>query len=207
MLVKKTLEEYFCEAASSAEIPGGGSVSGVIGALGSCMASMAANFTLGKKKYAEIEKEVSQILAVLESQREILKANIDKDAEAFLKFNDVYAMPNSSDEEKAARTASMQACLLGAMQPPLDIMIGANECLKVLPQLAEIGNKNLITDTGVAALGLRAAIEAARLNVLINLKWLKDEKQKEMTKEKVEAILSESKQNSTATLKLVEEAL
>lgn len=175
MFVKKTLEEYFQEAASGVEVPGGGSVSAVAATLGSCMASMAANFTAGKKKYAGVEAEIQEILRKLEQERAILQSCIDEDAQAFLKFNEVYAMPKDTDEQKAAREAKMQQTLHGALQPPMKILTSSLACMELLPKLAEIGNQNLISDTGVAALMLRAGIYGARLNAAINLKYIKDD--------------------------------
>ena len=46
---------------------------------------------------------------------------------------------------------------------------------RILPEVAGSGNKNLISDAGVAALLCSAAFEAAALNVAINLKALAGE--------------------------------
>ncbi len=175
MLSEKTLKDYAEAAASGSETPGGGSVSAYCGVLGSCMASMAANFTLGKKKYAEVEGEIREILEALAPLRERMLAAVDADAEAFEKIGAVYAMPKGTEEEKAARTEAMQAALKGGMDVPLGVMRAAVDALEMLPRLARIGNTNLITDTGVAAIVLAAAVEAAHLNVAINLKFIKDE--------------------------------
>ena len=67
--VRRPMQEYLDEAASNAPTPGGGSVSALAGALGTTMASMAANFTVGKKKYAEVEEEVKTLLAKLDAAR------------------------------------------------------------------------------------------------------------------------------------------
>lgn len=174
MLIELPVEEYLEQAASGKEVPGGGSVSALVGALGSSMASMAANFTVGKKKYAEVEQEVKGILEQLEELMGNLKGYVDKDAEAFLGFNDVYAMPKETDEEKTARDEAMQKTLCNALQPPFLTMKAAAEALSLLPCLSEICNKNLISDVGVAAVMLRAAIEGAHLNVRVNLRYIKD---------------------------------
>lgn len=207
MLVNKTLEEYFAEAAAGAEVPGGGSVSAVAATLGTCMASMAANFTAGKKKYAEVEEEIQAILHKLAANRIVLQGCIDEDAEAFLKFNDVYALPKGTDDEKAARDEKMQQTLRGALQPPLKIMQAAVASMELLPQLAAIGNRNLISDTGVAAIMLRAGIYGARLNVMVNLKFIKDNKFSAEISTKVSEILRHADNLARLTLLAVEKEL
>ena len=207
MLVEKSLQDYLAVAASGAEVPGGGSVSAVVAALGAAMGEMVGNFTVGKKKYVAVEAEVQEILEALEKIRVELLACVDRDAQAFLKFNDVYALPQDTPEEKAARTSAMQECLLGALQPPLTIMQQALQALRLIPQLAEKGNKNLITDAGVAAVALQAGIRAARYNVLINLKWLQDKDEVETRKGEVSAILAEAAEIAVQVEARVEEAL
>ncbi len=207
MFVHKTLEEYFQEAAAGVEVPGGGSVSAVAATLGSCMASMAANFTTGRKKYAGVEAEIQTILQKLAAERAVLQRCIDEDAQAFLKFNEVYAMPKDTEEEKAAREARMQETLRGALQPPLKILSSALACMELLPKLAEIGNQNLISDTGVAALMLRAGIYGARLNAAVNLKYIKDGKFCSEMTARVSEILKRTDELARLTLFLVEKAL
>ncbi len=207
MFVEKTLEEYVAAAASGAEVPGGGSVSGVIAALGTAMGEMVGNFTAGKKKYADFTEELQEILTALSAVRQKLLVCVDRDAEAFLKFNEVYAMPKTTEDEKAARTAAMQNCLLGAMQPPLEIMRLSLEAIRLVPELAQKGNQNLITDAGVAAIGLYGAIRAARYNVLINLKWLKDEAEVEARTNEVRQIIEDASCIAASVEDIVENAL
>ena len=207
MFIEKSLQEYLSVAASGEEVPGGGSVSAVVSALGVSMGEMVANFTKGKKKYAEFEEEISLMLVELSGIRNVLLACVDRDAEAFLKFNDVYAMPKDTEQDKAERTKAMQDCLLGAMQPPMDVMRLSLRAIKLLPALVEKGNQNLITDVGVAAIGLFAGMKAARYNVLINLKWMKDKQEVQARKVEVVQLLSDATAIVSKIEASVEEAL
>ncbi len=207
MFAEKTIRDYLEVAASGQEVPGGGSVSGVIAALGAAMGEMVGNFTRGRKKYAEFEGEVVAILGELARIRGELLGCVDRDVEAFLKFNDVYAMPRETEQEKQERTAAMQLCLQGAMQPPMDIMRLSLEALRLIPPLAQKGNSNLITDAGVAVQGLFAGMKAARYNVMINLKWMQDETVVQQRKEEVRNILSEAGGIAGRVEALVEAAL
>lgn len=172
---EQSLENYVKQAASDASTPGGGSVSGLGAALGNAMAAMTANYTVGKKKFAAVEDEVQGMLATLAPLRERLMQCMEEDAVAFAAVNDAYGLPRDSKTDKAERTKTIQACLKRAMEVPLEIMQLATDSLQLLPRLAIIGNPNLVSDTGVAAIFLEAAVRAAHVNVLINIKFLSDE--------------------------------
>lgn len=169
-----SLRGYLEEAASDNPTPGGGSISGVVGALASSMSEMAANFTTGKDKYADVEEDVRECLEELSAAREELLYLVDDDAEAYGKVGEAYGMASETDEEKKERNGAIQAALKGAMHVPLNIM---RECVRVAEmsaRLVDIANRNLLTDVGVSAILAESACAAARLNVEVNLKFIKD---------------------------------
>jgi formiminotetrahydrofolate cyclodeaminase len=171
------------------------------------MASMAANFTVGKAKYADVEVEIRAILEKLETYRNELLKCVDDDAAAFSGIGDAYKMPKSTDGEKAARSASIQQALAAAMDVPLRAMRAAVGALGELPRLAEISNKNLISDTGVAAIMLEAATRSAYLNVLINVNSLKNETAVASAKNETAELLKRAAEFSGQTTELVMEGI
>lgn len=189
--VRRPMQEYLDEAASNAPTPGGGSVSALAGALGTTMASMAANFTVGKKKYAEVEEEVKTLLAKLDAARAELLGVTQSDTEAYAGVGAAYGMPKATDEEKAARREGIQVALGAAMQPPLGAMRSCTAALRATRRLLDIANRNLITDVGVAALLLDGAARGAYLNVAVNLNGLKDEALVSKTEDECARLLEE----------------
>ena len=103
-----------------------------------------------------------------------LLALVDEDTAAFNKIMDVFAMPKSTDEEKAARAAAMEAATLYATQVPLRTMKAALRAMPVVRTMAEKGNPASASDAGVGALAARAAVRGADMNVRINAAGLKD---------------------------------
>jgi formiminotetrahydrofolate cyclodeaminase len=163
----------FLEAlASDSPTPGGGSVAALAGALGAALASMVANLTIGKKKYVDVEDDMKAVLQKTESLRLELAQLIEEDAAAFDKVMKAMKLPKETDEEKAARKAVMQASLIDAATVPLAVMEKCVDVIHLSKGVAEKGNKNAVSDAGVAALMGRAGAHAARLNVLINLGWI-----------------------------------
>ena len=174
-LAEMQVTEFVNLMASDAPAPGGGSAAALEGALGAALTAMVCALTVGKKKYADVQE-----LAV-ESQKkaEDLKARfvdvIDRDTEAFNAVSAVFAMPKDTDEQKAARKAAMQEALKGCTKTPFEMMQLACETLELTRSLVGRLNASAASDLGCSALSLRAAIQGAWLNVLINISGIADE--------------------------------
>ena len=174
-LAEMQVTEFVNLMASDAPAPGGGSAAALEGALGAALTAMVCALTVGKKKYADVQE-----LAV-ESQKkaEELKARfvdvMDRDTEAFNAVSAVFAMPKETDVEKAARKAAMQEALKGCTKTPFEMMQLACETLELTRSLVGRLNASAASDLGCSALSLRAAIQGAWLNVLINISGIADE--------------------------------
>ena len=174
-LAEMQVTEFVHLMASDAPAPGGGSAAALEGALGAALTAMVCALTVGKKKYADVQE-----LAV-ESQKkaEDLKARfvdvMDRDTEAFNAVSAVFAMPKDTDEQKAARKAAMQEALKGCTKTPFEMMQLACETLELTRSLVGRLNASAASDLGCSALSLRAAIQGAWLNVLINISGIADE--------------------------------
>lgn len=174
-LADMQVTEFVNLMASDAPAPGGGSAAALEGAVGAALTAMVCALTVGKKKYADVQE-----LAV-ESQKkaEELKARfvdvMDRDTEAFNAVSAVFAMPKDTDEQKAARKAAMQEALKGCTKTPFEMMQLACETLELTRSLVGRLNASAASDLGCSALSLRAAIQGAWLNVLINISGINDE--------------------------------
>jgi len=200
MYSEETLSRYLDRAASGKPIPGGGSVAAVVGALGASMASMACNFTVGRDKFREVEEEVSAVLEAAEQAREMLLELAGRDSEAYSEVAAAYKLPRSSLAEKSVRKQAIQKAAVAAMDAPLETMRWCAGLLMRLPKLAEKGNPNLISDVGVSAILLAAALRSARLNVEINLRELKDEALVEGVRQEIKRLAEASAASMQETL-------
>lgn len=186
----------FCDVlASDAPAPGGGSTAALEGALGAALTAMVCGLTtVGKsrEKYAEYQE------FVLASQKKALdlKARfvdvMDRDTEAFNVVSAAFGMPKATDEEKAARSAAIQKGLEGCTRTPFEMMELAAETLELTAELLGKTNDSAASDLGVSALSMRAAIQGAWLNVLINIGSLKNKELAEDYRKKGEALLAKS---------------
>lgn len=171
----KSLEEFLFELSQPTPTPGGGSCAALSGAIGSALLSMVTSLTLAKPESEEITKELTPIKDKLSLIQKRFYELISLDAEAFNNVMKVYKLPKTTDEEKAKRTLAIQQALKDACAVPEQVFDLAVETINLIRPIAEKGNKNAISDVGVAISNLRTALDGAKLNILINLKSIKDE--------------------------------
>jgi formiminotetrahydrofolate cyclodeaminase len=174
-LTDKPVSRFLDELASSAPAPGGGSVAALSGAMGAALVSMVCNLTVGKKKYADVEQDIKVILEESEGLRHRLVELLQADVKAYTAVSQAMKMPRVTDEEKAIRAEVMQKALKHATEVPLQVAEACVEVMALCQPAAEKGNKNAVSDAGVAVLMAEAGLRSAALNVLINLGWIKDQ--------------------------------
>lgn len=189
-LVDMTVSEFVDLMASDAPAPGGGSASALNGALGAGLAAMVCALTIGKKKYAECEADARAAQENALALKDRFVDIIDRDTEAFNAVSAVFAMPKSTDAEKAARKEAMQSALKGCTISPFTMMELACEALELVRSLVGKTNASAASDLGCAALNLRSAIQGAWLNVCINIGGIADEEFARTYREKGEALLA-----------------
>jgi formiminotetrahydrofolate cyclodeaminase len=169
-----TIADFLDVLAAKQSTPGGGGAAALTGSQAAALLCMVANFTVGAKKYAEVQEEMKEYLAAAEALRLRLLALADEDVVAFQGVTACYAMPKESDTEKAARTEALQAALKEAARVPFNTAESALAVMKLAKPVAEKGNSNVVSDAAVALYLADAALHAAIVNVNINLKFIKD---------------------------------
>jgi formiminotetrahydrofolate cyclodeaminase len=168
------IEPFLVTLASQSATPGGGSAAAIIGAMGAALVSMVCNLTIGKKKYAEVEAEMKDVLGQAEALRQRLTGMIQDDVKAFDAVMGAYGMPKETDADKAAREKAIQAALKQATDVPLACARAAREVIDLAAIASDKGNLNVISDAGVAVLAAYAALRSAALNVLTNARMITD---------------------------------
>ncbi|MGL4403388.1 MAG: cyclodeaminase/cyclohydrolase family protein [Fusobacteriaceae bacterium] len=178
-LIELTINEFLSEVDSPSPAPGGGSVSALASALGVSLIRMVGHLSFGKKKFEGLDEgikmEFKRRFDELQGIEEELKNLIDKDTESFKLFMAAMKMPKETDEEKKIRSVAMQDATKNAIETPLRIAQLSSDVLHLLDYFVTYGNKNAISDVGVATTLLYSGLEGAVMNVRINLPSLSDE--------------------------------
>lgn len=156
--------------ASKSPAPGGGGASALAGALGAALATMVGNYTVGKKKYADVEEDVKALMARAEDLRARLLAQVDADAAAFEPLSRAYAIP----KDAPGREETMEKCLRDAAAVPMEILRLCCEALELHRELLDKGSVMVLSDVGTGAALCESALRGAALNVKVNTKLMAD---------------------------------
>ncbi len=166
---------FLDDLARATPTPGGGSASAFGGAAAAALVAMVARLTVGKKKYADVEPRMWQIIEQADALRQALTAAIEEDAAAFDAYLAASKLPKDTPEQQSAREQAVQAATQGAIRVPLGVASKAVEVLRLALEVARTGNLNAISDAGSAAALARASLTGAGLNVRINCLNLADD--------------------------------
>ena len=104
---------------SKAPVPGGGGASALVGAVGTALGNMVGALTVGKKKYADVEEEMKELMAKATTLQGELLHLIERDAEVFEPLSKAYGMPRETEEEKAEKARVMEIVLKDACSVPM----------------------------------------------------------------------------------------
>jgi methenyltetrahydrofolate cyclohydrolase len=206
-LVKQNVKMFLDEVASSSPAPGGGSVAALAGALGAALTSMVCNLTRAKQGYESVQAEIAEVLEKSEGLRKDLTDLIDKDTDAFNEVMIALKMPKETEDQKEQRKNAMQAAFKGAAEVPLETARKCVQILDVAHIVAIKGNKNSISDAAVSALMAQTGVQAAMLNVRINLSSIKDADYVAQVTSELHELLQNAMQKSTEILNIVEKNL
>lgn len=169
-----TVQEFTARLSGKDPVPGGGGASAIAAALGAALGSMTASLALGKKKYADHQEELQELVAEFQEVSSQLLACADQDADSFLPLLAAYKLPHATPQEQLEKEKALDAALLKANEAPLAIMHLSLKALQLISEAAEKGSRMAVSDAGAGAKLAGAALEAASLNVYINAKAMKD---------------------------------
>ena len=184
--------EFADKTASADPVPGGGGAAAYAGALGMGLVNMVSRLTVGKKKYAEVEAEVTALLAEGEEIRAALLAAVQADADAFAPLAAAYALPNTTDEEKAAKAVKLSELSREAAELPLQAMVQAVDGLRIARRIAECGSRLVISDAGCGAALLLAAVKSFDFTARINLGAIQDEEYVQAAYQRLNELLKQA---------------
>lgn len=181
-----SINEFSEKLFSKEPVPGGGGASALVGALAVSLGAMAANLTLGKEKYAEYTEELNANLKKAEKLRLRLLELIEEDAAGFGEINKAYKV-------KPRDEAQIEKALVSAATPPLKMMEAIKEVIDILIVFSDKTSVLVVSDVGVGAKLAEAALKSAYLNVVVNVKLMKDEKAAAEIEEKADKLLHYAK--------------
>ncbi len=186
-IAESTIGEFVVALGSNQPAPGGGAVAGVALALSGAMVKMACGYSIGKKKYAEVESELVAIVDRCEAISERALALADADAVAYAGFAAAMNLPRKSPEEKTARRAALAEAARSATAIPLELAELCAELIELADKTCRIGNPNLVGDAAGCGSLARGALRICQLNVGSNVAVIDDNDFVERTRTRMDA--------------------
>jgi formiminotetrahydrofolate cyclodeaminase len=174
MLADMTVSELLEKTAEGTPVPGGGSLSAMAAAVGAALAQMVAGLTAGRKTFAAVTPEMTELAEKARRLRTDLLADMDRDAAAYTAVMDAFRLPRETAEEKTRRTDAIQRATREAARVPLAVAEKALDVMMLAGTAVAKGNPNAMSDGAVGAMLARAALQGALFNVAINLKNIQD---------------------------------
>jgi formiminotetrahydrofolate cyclodeaminase len=176
-LTELSVDELVARLASDAPVPGGGSASALAGSLAAALVHMVVELTAGRSEAAGDEAALVEMRVSAASLRSELTRLVDADAAAYASVMAARRLPRDSDLERDARRVQLEAAIREATRAPLATARHASDVLELAERMAPIGNRNAVSDIGVAALLAAAAVRGAILNVRINLPYVTNDEE------------------------------
>ncbi len=168
---------------------------------------MVAGVTIGKRVYQSVEQEMRQVLAEATELRDELLELADRDSASFNAVIAAYRLPHETESARAERARAIQSALKGATEVPYQTAL---RCYRVL-ELAEVvvtrGNKSALSDGGAAAVLAESAVQAAVLNIAINLPAISDESWKSEYARARQQLAQQAQEKRAAIFKIITERL
>ena len=206
-LLDLNLREFANELSIDSPAPGGGSTAALSGALSASLSSMVSNLTTGKTGYEDVQKDVKKIAMEAQLLKDEFLRAVDLDTLAFNKVMDAMKMPKKTDEQKKERAKAIEEASQEATLVPLGVLEKSIEALKLAKEVALKGNKNSLSDAGVAGLTAQAAAEGAYYNVKINLPSLEDASFRSKIKKQATALVKKAVELGQEIREIVEKEL
>ncbi len=199
-----SLIEFGDEVRRARATPGGGSVAALMGSYGAGLVCMVSGLSLSGRKFAAVKDEMTSLRHAAETDRGILMDLVEKDSAAFEDVMMAIRLPEGTDIEKRNKVEQVEAATKHAAEVPLTTIQHSLKALEAAKTVAEKGNVNAITDAGVAAFALFAAVEGAALNVRINLGNIHDKAFVKRMSEDIDRLVAAARKVKDETLSIVE---
>lgn len=201
------LRAFADEVSMDSPAPGGGSVAALCGALSAALSAMVGNLTYGKKGYESVRAEMKRVAVRAQALKDELLAAVDRDARAFTKVMESVRLPKGTEEQARERDKALEEASKEATLVPFEVLEASAELIGLAEVVAREGNRNSVSDAGVAGLTALAAGKGAYFNIRINLPGIKDGDFKARIGERADALRETLVRSSNSLEALMETVL
>ncbi len=206
-LVSMTCREFANELSTDSPAPGGGSVAALCGALGAGLGTMVANLTDEKKGFEDLKSLMSETAEKGQRLKDQFITDVDRDTDAFNYLMTCFNLPKNTKEEKNIRSEAILQATVDVTMIPFGVLERSLEVVEICRTMAEKGNPNSMSDSGVGIQTALTAGEGAFLNVIINLADLDNAEMVADIRSRAMTLIKTLRKNAGDALDIVYKAL
>ena len=171
-LARLSVSDFLTALAAKTSTPGGGSVAALTGSLAAAQLRMTLSYTLGKKKFADVEADLQAAAQYVDGLTAEFLSLTEQDRAA---YETLCRFLKMAPEQQAADKDFLPAAL-AAVEVPMQCAKAALRLIVQAAAIVEKINPLLISDLGVAVELAQSVTACCELNVHINLPVLPDKR-------------------------------
>jgi len=198
----QSIGQFLEQAASSSPTPGGGSIAALVAALAASMTAMVGNLSTGEK-YEQHQPLIQNVLGEIQQFDDICEQLLQEDITVFQQYMAAFKLPKSDEAAIAIRQQRIHEATLRAIEVPLALIKTCRNGLLQSEKIVAVGNKNVISDLGIALILFEAAAQSAQLTVEINVSSLKDQELAGQYRKRLTSLMDEIVQLKQSALLVV----
>lgn len=206
-LTDRTVDSFLDAVGGDSPVPGGGSVAALCGSLGGALAAMVGGLTFRRPEHADVRNAMKSLAVEAQGLKDRLCRLVTDDSAAFDAVMNATRMAKGTDAEKAARDAAIEAANLLAAGVPMEVLRTCERLSLLALHASTTGYVNCLSDAGTAAAAIRAGAEGAALNVVINVRSLKDEQTATAMAAEADRLLASVRERSAEAIEVVRRRL
>lgn len=176
MFLNRPVKDYLDRLASEKPVPGGGSVSALVGALGIGLVLMVARITLVKLE-GNPKDTLKKFIEHLEKIRDSAEKTVDEDPKVYIAVMDACRRLKKANEVKKIQQ-DVQTALNKSFHVQADLCLILVSAKKMLCEVSRFAKGSIRNDLNVANAMLEAAFEGARSTAHINVVYMDQGKKK-----------------------------
>lgn len=166
---------------------GGGSASAVAGAMAAGLVGMVARLSAGKN-FGLKDERYEEIADELDGYVDLLRKGAVEDTLSYLGIKDAFALPKSTDEEKAARRKAIEDAAVKAACVPLENGKISVNILRICKEMEGRYNEAAKSDMEAGIMLAKMAAADTALNIEANLPLIKSPEKNTVLKREAEKL-------------------
>lgn len=204
---RKSLDEFLNQLTSKAMVPGEVGAAALVGAIGMALCNKVGNLTVGEKEQTQVDQEILGIIERGNYGIQFTKTLIDNELETKESFARAKSLPNDTTEQVIVKQQALEQSAKDAGAVALEVMRKAYKGILLHQEMSQVGANDSLAGVGSGVAFLKSALISASLELIGNLKYIRDEEYAVKVSEEMNHLLEQGNKLADETLQIVIEKI